>query len=394
MHLDDGPATADGRFDYRQLDDASIATGKFAPVSESAWFLTGQGDETAGMRFVALNTMPFRFGRRSDLSLCLPFKTVSSLHAMIFQRGENPILRDLGSTNGTFVNGVQAGQDVELKEGDLIQFANIAFRLVKHATGLFGQTAVCDVGDQALALTRFDELLSERAVVPHFQPIVQYVDGAVVGYEVLGRSRLFGLNNAKQMFLAAAQLNLETELSRMLRIEGIKKGALIPGRPPLYVNTHPLETEDPQALYASLEEIRKINPDQPITLEIHESSAINLDTMSDLRQVLDSLDMKLAYDDFGAGQARLVELVRVSPDCLKFDMTLVQNIHQADEQHQQMLGALVQMARGLGISPLAEGVESEEDSQVCKDLGFEFAQGYLYGRPAPASTFNKPSDVD
>jgi EAL domain-containing protein (putative c-di-GMP-specific phosphodiesterase class I) len=136
-----------------------------------------------------------------------------------------------------------------------------------------------------------------------------------------------------------------------------------------------------------LREIRQACPDQPVTLEIHESAAVHPETMKELRAILDSLDMQLAYDDFGAGQARLVELVRVSPDVLKFDMALVQNIHRATPQHQQMLGALVQISKDLGIVPLAEGVECAEDSQVCRQLGFELGQGYFYGRPATASSF-------
>lgn len=381
------------KFDYEQLEEATVATGKFSALTDTVWFLTQQGEDKGTNRYVSLNPLPFRVGRRSDMSLCLPFQTVSSLHAEIFRAADDTLwLRDVGSTNGSFLNGNPVKGEIELTEGDLIQFANIAFRLVKHGTICHSQTAVVDAGDQALALTRFDELLSKRAVIAHFQPIVDLDRGnEIIGYEVLGRSRLFGLHSPKQMFLAASQLNLECELSRLLRYEGIQTGKQLPGAPPLFVNTHPLEMHEPEKLYDSLRELRKISPDQSITLEIHESAAVDPDSMKNLRDVLDGLDMQLAYDDFGAGQARLVELVRVSPDYLKFDMTLVQHIYKATPQHQQMLGALVQMARGLGIKALAEGVECENDSKTCHDLGFEFGQGFYYGRPAPAKTYGAKS---
>ncbi len=377
-------------FDYGQLGEATIGTGKFAPVTGTVWFLTGHGENPTANRCVAMSHLPFRIGRRSDLSLCLPLQTVSSLHAEIHGGGNNSLwIRDMGSTNGTFLNGAPVRSNAQLREGDLIQFANLTFRLAKHLTGCHGQTAVVDVGDQALALTRFDELLTERAVIPHYQPIIHYDDRRVIGYEVLGRSRLFGLHSPKEMFFAAAQLNLEAELSRLLRYVGVEIGRKLPGQPPLFVNTHPLEMNDPEKLYDSLRELRTMSPDQPITLEIHESAAVVPNAMQDLREVLDTLDMKLAYDDFGAGQARLVELVKVPPDYLKFDMTLVQNVSKASPPHQQMLGALVQMSRGLDIIPLAEGVESEEDGQICKTLGFEMGQGYHYGRPAPVTTYQR-----
>ena len=103
--------------------------------------------------------------------------------------------------------------------------------------------------------------------------------------------------------------------------------------------------------------------------------------MRELHGQLRALDMKLAYDDFGAGQARLVELIDVPPDYLKFDRKLIQDIHAASAQRQQMLGTLVRMVRDLGIAPLAEGVETEEEASTCGQLGFTLAQGYLYGRP-------------
>src|SRR5256885_16736849 len=109
--------------------------------------------------------------------------------------------------------------------------------------------------------------------------------------------------------------------------------------------------------------------------------------MRELRAVLYALEMRLAYDDFGAGQARFVELVEVPPDFLKFDMKLVQGLHTASLARQQLVGSLVQMASDLGILPLAEGIESEEDGIACRELGFVLGQGYYYGRPAPAKTF-------
>jgi EAL domain-containing protein (putative c-di-GMP-specific phosphodiesterase class I) len=90
----------------------------------------------------------------------------------------------------------------------------------------------------------------------------------------------------------------------------------------------------------------------------------------------------LAYDDFGAGQARLVELVEVPPDYLKFDLKLVHCIDHATNERQRMLASLVQMVRELGIAALAEGVETSEEHEICRQMGFQYAQGFFFGRPA------------
>jgi EAL domain-containing protein (putative c-di-GMP-specific phosphodiesterase class I) len=101
-----------------------------------------------------------------------------------------------------------------------------------------------------------------------------------------------------------------------------------------------------------------------------------------LRNALAELKIGLAYDDFGAGQARMIELVEVPPDYLKFDMKLVQNIQTASVERQRMLASLVQMVRELGITPLAEGIETAGDDAICRQIGFTCGQGFFYGYPA------------
>ena len=80
---------------------------------------------------------------------------------------------------------------------------------------------------------------------------------------------------------------------------------------------------------------------------------------------------RLAFDDFGAGQTRLMELVAIRPDCLKFDRQLIQDIHLAPAQRRKMLASLVEMTKDLGIVTLAEGIECSEEGEVCQELGFE-----------------------
>ena len=79
--------------------------------------------------------------------------------------------------------------------------------------------------------------------------------------------------------------------------------------------------------------------------------------------------------------------MEVPPDFLKFDIGLVRNIQNATAERQKMLGSLVQMVKELGIAALAEGIELPEEHEVCSEIGFEYAQGYLYGRPALPKTF-------
>jgi EAL domain-containing protein (putative c-di-GMP-specific phosphodiesterase class I) len=133
----------------------------------------------------------------------------------------------------------------------------------------------------------------------------------------------------------------------------------------------------------SLRELREMVPDQPLTLELHEATVTDQRTMKELRSQLRALNISLAYDDFGAGQSRLIDLVQVPPDYLKFDIHMIRDLHLANTAQRQLVKTLVSMVRDFRIAPLAVGIECQEEHEVCKEIGFEFAQGYFFGRPTP-----------
>ena len=130
------------------------------------------------------------------------------------------------------------------------------------------------------------------------------------------------------MFAAAEKFGQECPLSRMLRREAVRVGRGLPADKMLFVNTHPAEVVTAE-LIASLRELRAEFPAQQLTIEIHEAAATDLGALIELRSILRELRMQLAFDDFGAGQSRLLELTETLPDFVKFDMQLIRGIHKA-----------------------------------------------------------------
>ncbi len=366
-------------------------TVRLSATASGTWFLSGQIEDGAATRDIPIDAFPFLIGRKSGVSLRVPSPTVSNVHAEFVQQEGRLILRDLGSTNGTYVNGVRILVDTQVGEGDLIQFSNIVFRLTRQATGGGADTLQGDSCDRAMALIQFDRLMNRRAIIPFYQPIVRGGDFVVVAHEVLGRSPLFGLKTPDLMFQAAAQLNLEGELSRLCRQVGFDQCQQYDTAQHLFLNTHPVELQDLDALAESLRTLREQHQELRMTLEIHEAAVTDPGTIRQLHAALKAMRIDIAYDDFGSGQARLIELIEIPPDVLKFDIALTRNLPCASAKRRRMLQSLVQMVRDVGILALAEGMETEAEAKACLDLGFDLHQGFYYGQPVSAR--NRPKSI-
>lgn len=348
----------------------------------TSWYLDGYLPTAGEVITIQLDPLPFTVGRISKSSFVINRNTISSIHAEITEEAGNYFVRDLDSTNGTYLNGRRIVGKTPIDNDDLLQFGDIAFRVLRKCRVSEFHTVSQDVEDGALALVQFRKLLSDSALCPHFQPIVDLETEDIVGYEALSRSRLVGLETPQKMFDAALKLNQEVELSCAMRSEALRVSSSLSGNFNIFLNTHPSEIKN-KGIFESLRVLRKIAKSTPITIEIHEAVVTDIETMIEIREGLSSLDMKLAFDDFGAGQARLAELISVSPDYLKFDRKIISNIHESSNQHQSMLRNLVLMSKDLGITPLAEGVECRLEAEACRRLGFELSQGYYFGKPTP-----------
>jgi EAL domain-containing protein (putative c-di-GMP-specific phosphodiesterase class I) len=339
------------------------------------------------MAMVELSPLPFRVGRRPSPSLALLSDSVSMEHAEFYLEGSTLRVRDLGSTNGTFVNRSRV-DDSSLQDGDVVHFADMQFQIVAGATQARTRTAVIQglpKPQPLLSDTRLlQDLLRAAAVGIVFQPIVELPSGEVIGHEALGRGRFTGLpEGPAELFRTAGAVGLEVDLSRVFR----RKISEVVGRrsdlPEVFVNTHPAELVQP-GLVESLEDLPRAAPHVSFTVEIHEGAIVNVPAIIELKAALRDRGMRIAYDDFGAGQARLLELGEAPPDLLKFDVRFVRGVDAAPPSKRRLLKSLVAIVRDLGAEPLAEGVETAEEAEACVDIGFTRAQGFYYGPPRAA----------
>ena len=344
------------------------------------------------LRRTTVHPFPFRVGRLPNLSLTLSSDSVSKEHAELFFGEEQLRVRDLQSKNGTFVNSERI-KEAQVREGDILHFAQVEFRLGRQEIEATDEQALeaptVSLGDKALpqqfveGARELPDLLEKRQVKMLFQPIVSLPSGTLAGYEALGRGQHPQLPEMpRELFRIAAAAGTEAVLSALFREKALE---LIEGRTgisALFLNIHPAELEKGE-LVPALATAQERAPHLRITLEVHEGALENLEGVQRLRGALSGSGVGLAYDDFGAGQARLLELAAEPPHYLKFDMSLVRGIDAAPASRQRILTSLVAVARDLLVYTVAEGVETAEEADICMRVGFTHAQGFFFGRPQP-----------
>lgn len=326
---------------------------------------------------VPIEHSPFTIGRGKGSNLFLVAEGVSRNHAEIFKSDYGWLVKDLDSKNGTYVNGRRLTEERPLGHGDYITIAEIRFDVV-DATDLLDSTQIINPYAE-----HFERMIDRKAVIPHFQPLVSLHDGALVGYEILGRINYSGLpNNPGELFQISRRLGRQTELSELFRDTALDHAARIGVKELVLFNTLPEEIHL-EKLDRSLRNLRKLMPGLKLGMELHENTVTDVIMMKELKTLLHDLDMLLVYDDFGSGQSRLSELLDSVPDILKFDIDLIKNIHLRSLVSRSILESLVKMAREAGIQTLAEGVECREEADFCTSIRFDLVQGYYFGRPAP-----------
>jgi EAL domain-containing protein (putative c-di-GMP-specific phosphodiesterase class I) len=352
--------------------------------SVKTWYLQEVRQDGEQTQHISIPVGRFQIGRRTDIGLCLPFANVSKLHAEIVATDDSLFIRDLGSTNGTFVNGLRVKNDTPIGPSDVLHFADREFIIGCTHFDQARRTMVCDaVEDWQSSFLKFHRLLTDRGIIPHFQSIVRLADHSVVGYEALARGTEPGLKSPAELFSTAERISLAARLSELCRDRAIESAMLLKQPGLIFLNTHPSESLE-VGLIQSLSSLRKKAPDLKLVIELHESAITNVREVAEFRKQLNELGIGLAYDDFGAGQARLKELSEVAPDYLKFDIQLVRDIHLVP-QRQQIVAGLVQTIQSLGINSVAEGIESAAEAEVCRQIGFTHAQGFFYSNPVPCT---------
>ncbi len=221
----------------------------------------------------------------------------------------------------------------------------------------------------------------------HYQPIVAVTDGGVRAVEALVRWQHpeRGLVPPGEFIPLAEQSGLIVPLGRWVLGEACAEAAAWPDfGVSVNVSTRQLLDRGLVADVAAVLARTGLAPDR-LSLEITETLIMErLEASTELLRELKALGVRLCLDDFGTGCSSLSYLERLPLDVLKLDRSFVSGLGPT-AQEPAIVAAVIEMGRALGMTVVAEGVETEEQRDRLEDLGCGFAQGFYFARPMAAA---------
>jgi diguanylate cyclase (GGDEF)-like protein/PAS domain S-box-containing protein len=228
--------------------------------------------------------------------------------------------------------------------------------------------------------------ISGGGLAVHYQPQAAVTTGRIIGFEALARwphpDR--GLVAPSEFIPLAEETGLIRPLGEWILRTACREATRWPSHLRLGVNLSPAQfrADLPQLIADILEEAEL--PPERLELEITEGVLIrDVESALDILCELKALGVQVAMDDFGTGYSSLGYLQRFRFDRIKMDRSFVAGLLTRREAA-PIVRAIVGLSTSLGMSVIAEGVETEQQLAALRREGCEEVQGYLIGRPMPA----------
>jgi EAL domain-containing protein (putative c-di-GMP-specific phosphodiesterase class I) len=227
-----------------------------------------------------------------------------------------------------------------------------------------------------LEWTRVRDVLERDEIDIEFQPVFDLTDCRIVSLEALARFWTEPLRSPSAWFAEANEVGLGVELELAAIKSALKRIDDFPPDVALALNVSPTTALDRRFCELLLDLAHRV------VIEITEHAQV--DDYEELQRALSPLrrrGAKVAIDDVGAGFANLRHILRLSPDIVKLDLSLTQEIAR-DPAREALATSLVGFAEGVGASIVAEGISSNEELALLRALGVAYGQGFYLARPS------------
>jgi diguanylate cyclase (GGDEF)-like protein/PAS domain S-box-containing protein len=278
---------------------------------------------------------------------------------------------------------------------ELLKRADMALFQAK-AAGRDGQRRFthpsADALEQLAMTGRLRRAIEDGRLVLHYQPLVDLATRAIVGVEALVRWQDGNRLVMPGDFIPLAErTGLIGPMSKWVIAEACRQNrAWRDAGIDVYVSVNlPPTFWEPAAMREVVETIESYGlPPDRMMIEITESAFMNAPHRNEpVLAEIHARGLRLAIDDFGTGYSSLGRLTQMAVTTLKIDRSFVADL--PDDHARVLVSTMIRMAEGLGLQPLAEGIETEEQRAFLLQQGCPLGQGYLFSKPAPAEAIER-----
>lgn len=261
-----------------------------------------------------------------------------------------------------------------LLDEDALRVLGLAAALVEERMGASGLPHRPAVSDRVRWIRT---VLAERDVLSVFQPVVHLGTGEVVAVEALSRFDPGRFPTPVHAFAAASAAGEAVELELLAAECALARLDDLPDGVRMSINLSAEALTDPRTAELVL------GHGAAVAVEVTEHTPVHdYEALTAVTNRLLAAGHQVAVDDAGAGFASLRHVLQLRPTAIKLDLALVRGCDR-DPVRRALIRAVADFARGIDSWLVAEGVETEHERATLRELGVEYGQGYLLGRPAP-----------
>jgi diguanylate cyclase (GGDEF)-like protein len=256
-------------------------------------------------------------------------------------------------------------------------------RLICWSRGLSvgGRLDTKNVRHEVDKLAALERSMRERAFRPVYQPIVDLAARDELAWEALARPIDPAFASILDVLATAERGGQVPALGRVLREIQIAPIRELPADKLLFLNVHPFEF----LAEGGIEAEPALQPwAKRIVLELTEAGQVsNFAHARERVAALRRVGFRIAVDDLGSGYSSLNSVALLEPDFVKLDMAMVRGIEEGGRAA-RLIQHILEYCRGEKMRAICEGIETEEELRVVREIGVSLVQGFLLGRPGPA----------
>jgi diguanylate cyclase (GGDEF)-like protein len=273
---------------------------------------------------------------------------------------------------------------------DLLRKADVALYRAKSdgrsAVRMYDLTMEVEINERLQLERELRDGVKSGAVTPYFLPQVDLRDGRVTGFEILARWRhpVRGLMQPAQFMPLAETSGVMNDLTLAVLEAACEAARCLPSDITLSLNVAPQQIQDDWLAQKVLAVLTKTGfSARRLSVDVSETALVcDLAAAKRVITSLKNVGVKVALDDFGSAYSSLSYLSELPFDTIKIDSSFVTSLTERGESA-KIVSAIIGLSKNLGVTTVAESVETAAQADFLRGIGCDAAQGYFFHKPMP-----------